>query len=631
MGAQCSATNCVTAAAEYSNQELLTLRPKIKACWQDCSSGQSCSTWSVLPNQDEAVGSDPFDIQALPSQHHFAILHGSPGRPVANWRTRYSLGSQLGAGQTATVFEAFSLAKGGDAKRFNSSPRSPSSPRSNSSPRSGGGTARTAPRKVALKRFNQRNTMMFHNELKALVACGVHPHIIRLLESFEGGMHEDAMVLEYCNGGDIYELYASSNGCCMLETFVSQIMRQVVLALAHLVERGIEHRDVKPENLLLYGISDATSHQQAPLVKLADFGWAAVVEHPGPPPTIPPEGVGSLWYAPPELNPPMKGLEIVIDELQGGKSDMWSVGVITYLLLTGHSPFHSALNINDAWKREQEVMRLAAFGALNTSTKVWNMELSQPAKDFILALIQPDPAKRLSPASGLKHPFLVTSSAQFLQCGGFRFFAKSGMEDPMLRWNTLDSFQRLCWLAIARAFTEPELMELQSLKDFVRQDGGSTSGYVERLAAQLVNVASVSTFSSQVGWNDVLYLAFLYLDVDGDGFLSADDLSVHLPGGYRIREVAQVCISKWRTRPQVLSMGAVNFLTKSDFREAVLSAILPAPFPAPAETSPRLPPLPVEEKQETLQERMDAIEEVCRKVADEGFVEECLHPSLEGL
>eukprot|EP00438_Fugacium_kawagutii_P033586 Skav205236 [mRNA] locus=scaffold1794:196515:207055:+ [translate_table: standard] len=301
----------------------------------------------------------------------------------------------------------------------------------------------------------------------------------------------------------------------MLETFVSQIMRQVVLALAHLVERGIEHRDVKPENLLLYNIADASRNQQAPLIKLADFGWAAVVDRSGgPPPAIPPEGVGSLWYAPPELNPPVKGSEIVMDELQGGKSDMWSVGVITYLLLTG--------------------------GCIT--------------------------GDRTPPA------------------------------------------------------------DLAPRQDFIRQDGGS-SGYIERLAAQLVSVASFSAMTSQAAWSDVLYLAFLYLDVDCDGQLGADDLSVHLPGGYRPRDVAQV-----------LSMKAANFLTPNDFQEAVSSALAPSSFPQPAETSPRLAPVEMHQPerwgsrtgrspasalrcQETMQERMQAIEEACRKLADDGFQE----------
>lgn len=72
-----------------------------------------------------------------------------------------------------------------------------------------------------------------------------------------------------------------------------------------------------------------------PLIKLADFGWAAIVgparrlerfaqvDRMGVVPEIPPEGVGSLWYAPPELNPPVSGAEIVMDEVHGGKSDMW--------------------------------------------------------------------------------------------------------------------------------------------------------------------------------------------------------------------------------------------------------------------------------------------------------------------
>eukprot|EP00913_Durusdinium_trenchii_P012056 g11326.t1 len=474
---------------------------------KDCSSGQTCSSWSInVLTQDEArthgcelcvpsdwrqapIGSEPFDSQVLPSPDNFALLHGSPGRPIANWRTRYTLGCEL---------EAFSLA------RSQNDGRRPWHHQHAGLGRDRSPSVRNGGRKVALKRFNQRGTVMFKNELKALVAAGVHPHIVRLLESFEGGSQEDVMVLEYCSGGDIYELYASSNGCCMLEAFV--------LALQHLVACGIEHRDVKPENLLLYGVSDATQNEQVPLIKLADFGWAAIVENGGPPPSIPPEGVGSLWYAPPELNPPVRGAEIV--------------------------------------------MRLAAHGQLNMTTKAWNTELSQFAKDFILALIKPDPAKRLGPSDALQHAFIAASSAQF-----------------------------------------PEL------------------------AAQLVCVASSSiVLTSQASWSDVLYLAFLYLDVDCDGFLGADDLSVHLPGAYRIREISQACISKWRTRPQVLSMGASNFLTYTDFRQAVIAATAPSVCVS-QEHSPDMPKAS-KESDEQLEERMDAIEEACRKFASEGFEEE---------
>ncbi|CAJ1409045.1 unnamed protein product [Effrenium voratum] len=98
---------------------------------------------------------------------------------------------------------------------------------------------------------------------------------------------------------------------------------------------------------------------------------------------------------------------------------MWSIGVVTYLLLTGHSPFNLALTISDPVEREEEVMRLAAFGQLNTSTKAWSSDLSHLAREFILACAQADPAKRFSPADALNHGFLSSSSTA-TQFVGFR-------------------------------------------------------------------------------------------------------------------------------------------------------------------------------------------------------------------
>jgi len=308
----------------------------------------------------------------------------------------------------------------------------------------------------------------------------------------------------------------------------------------------------------------------------------------------------------------VKGAEIVSDELHAGKSDMWSVGIIAYLLLTGHSPFNKALVLKNPEKREAEVIRLAAFGDINTSTKVWNMDLSAAARDFILALVRPDPARRLSASAALHHAFVATASAPDL-CGNFRLCAHQALlENVPMRWNGMDILQRLCWLAIARAVAEPELMAVDRMQDFVRNEG-SRGGYVERLAMELVSVASPSWFTSQAVWTDVLHLAFLYLDVDCDGLLSSDDLSVHLPGDRRSRESWHACMCKWRNQ-QVTSPSQSMFLTFSDFREAVCSAAITSYFP-PLEKHPPSGAGAASCDVAWLQ-RMEAIEEVCRRFAD---------------
>eukprot|EP00913_Durusdinium_trenchii_P030891 g28933.t1 len=261
-------------------------------------------------------------------------------------------------------------------------------------------------RRVALKVFHRKHTFSFNNEKQALQRVGAHPHIIRLLESFEDPQ-EDGLVLEFCNRGSLYELYLSCDRYRMEEIIVSKIVSQVVLALQHLVACGIEHRDVKPENILLDDGGDAGD--EVPLVKLADFGWASA--EPGP---IPPSGVGTLWYAPPELLGPWRMALFCSDEpfarsgtrlwleltcalqrvVEKATCGVWASSP------TCHSPFHLAVE-------EDEVMLLAAKGQVDTQTEVWN-ELSFVAKSFMMKLIRPDPVQRLSPSDALEVQFLKT-------------------------------------------------------------------------------------------------------------------------------------------------------------------------------------------------------------------------------
>merc|ERR1719183_2483635 len=103
----------------------------------------------------------------------------------------------------------------------------------------------------------------------------------------------------------------------------------------------------------------------------------------------PATGAGSLWYAPPELNPPVKGIPHdttpVLDDAGNpvrGRSDMWSVGVVVYLLLVGHNPFNAALKLQSQDAIDNEVMWLAALGHFNRRAEKW-LRLNVDARDFI--------------------------------------------------------------------------------------------------------------------------------------------------------------------------------------------------------------------------------------------------------
>ncbi|OLP99756.1 putative ribosomal protein S6 kinase alpha-2 [Symbiodinium microadriaticum] len=99
-------------------------------------------------------------------------------------------------------------------------------------------------------------------------------------------------------------------------------------------------------------------------------------------------------YAPPELNPPVEGASIFPGAVIG-KSDIWSSGVVIYLLLVGHNPFHLASKLKDMQKVEQEVLRLVARGSFDKTCPAWTA-LSKDVKELLRAALTARPEHRAS-------------------------------------------------------------------------------------------------------------------------------------------------------------------------------------------------------------------------------------------
>eukprot|EP00439_Symbiodinium_sp_Y106_P048566 s3973_g6.t1 len=99
-------------------------------------------------------------------------------------------------------------------------------------------------RKVAIKVFHRLGGRTFLKELTALRRVGTHPNVLRLLESYQGFGSQDVLVLEYCDGSTLYDLYAREHPKGGLpERLVARLLRQLFLALAHLASCGVEHQD----------------------------------------------------------------------------------------------------------------------------------------------------------------------------------------------------------------------------------------------------------------------------------------------------------------------------------------------------------------------------------------------------
>ena len=141
--------------------------------------------------------------------------------------------------------------------------------------------------------------------------------------------------------------------------------------------------DLKPENLLYL------TPGESPLV-LADFGIAKMLETPT---ELLTSMAGSFGYAAPE---------VMLKKGHGKSVDLWSLGVITYTLLCGYSPFR-AENLSD-------LIEECRSGQIIFHDRYWR-DVSKDAKDFILSLLQVDPSKRATSEVALKHPWLTGESA----------------------------------------------------------------------------------------------------------------------------------------------------------------------------------------------------------------------------
>ncbi|KAK2757071.1 hypothetical protein FQN54_005040 [Arachnomyces sp. PD_36] len=234
--------------------------------------------------------------------------------------------------------------------------------------------------KIILKKNVKGNEQMVYDELAMLERLH-HPHIVKFHDWFES-RDKYYIVTQLAIGGELFDRICDYGK--FTEKDASQTIRQVLDAVNYLHERNVVHRDLKPENLIYL-----TKNPNSELV-LADFGIAKMLDSPSEVLTT---MAGSFGYAAPE----------VMQRKGHGKAvDMWSLGVITYTLLCGYSPFRSE-NINDLIEECQD-------GHIVFHERYWR-DVSDDAKNFIVSLLQPDPNRRPSSQEALKHTWLVGETA----------------------------------------------------------------------------------------------------------------------------------------------------------------------------------------------------------------------------
>lgn len=225
---------------------------------------------------------------------------------------------------------------------------------------------------------------MIYNEVKILKQLK-HPNIVKLIEEFDYSK-QLYLILELVQDGDLFD--AISTVTKFNEVHVATMIHNLSSALSYLHGQGIVHRDIKPENLLISVQEDGSQS-----VKLADFGLAVEVDN-NPLYSV----CGTAFYVSPEmLN------EIGYDY----KVDVWSTGVICFILLCGYPPFTSE---NES--SQDELFDAILTGDYQFAPPYWS-KISQHAKNLIKCMLTVDPVQRYTAEQVFKHPWTTGTSSNF--------------------------------------------------------------------------------------------------------------------------------------------------------------------------------------------------------------------------
>ena len=221
------------------------------------------------------------------------------------------------------------------------------------------------------------NTNQIINEIKILKQLD-HPNILKILE-FHLTNDKFYIITDYCPEGELFHEIDKKTKFTEEET--SFIIYQILQAVRYCHKMRILHRDIKPENIMIMGREkNGLLH-----VKLIDFGTAKIFIEGNKQKAL----VGSSYYIAPEV---IKGK---YDE----ECDLWSVGVIMYILLTGTPPFNG--------EDDDSILRAVTKGKYDTSLDSYQ-SLSTNAKDLITKLLKFNPSERITAKDALTHPWFQT-------------------------------------------------------------------------------------------------------------------------------------------------------------------------------------------------------------------------------
>ena len=380
------------------------------------------------------------------------------------------------------------------------------------------GISRITGKKVAIKSFNKmmltdKRLEFLRNEVSVYLLLD-HPNVARLLDIYEDE-EQVHIVMEYCSGKELYHRLVKKSRYS--EKDAARTTYEMLIAVNYLHQHSIVHRDIKLENFLYEDASES-----APL-KLIDFGFSRVW-HPIQCERLQ-ASCGSIQYVSPE----------VLRGNYDSKCDMWSLGVIVFMLLSGHPPFGGS---------EDEVLEAIRTGSYSMSGKAWK-HVSDCAKDFVRKLLEVNVSKRMSASDALNHPWILQTEA------GKDVEVPIAVLENLRDFSQQNHLRRAVLSMLAYTLTSDELSDLHEIFLSMDQDKEGTIQLTElvEVMRRKLNITEAeigeifgkldrsnqgkieyttflaATMASRMRLHkNLIRKVFTQLDADHDGQISLDDL-----------------------------------------------------------------------------------------------------------
>ncbi|XVE78991.1 hypothetical protein DITRI_Ditri14bG0022300 [Diplodiscus trichospermus] len=409
------------------------------------------------------------------------------GRPMEDIKSTYTIGKELGRGQFGVTHLCTHKVTG---EQF-------------------------ACKTIAKRKLvNKEDIEDVRREVQIMHHLTGQPNIVELKGAYED-KHSVHLVMELCAGGELFDRIIAKGH--YTERAAASLLRTIVQILHTCHSMGVIHRDLKPENFLLLN-----KDENSPL-KATDFGLS-VFYKPG---DVFKDIVGSAYYIAPE----------VLKRRYGPEADIWSIGVMLYILLSGVPPFWA--------ESEHGIFNSILRGHVDFTSDPWP-SISPQAKDLVRKMLNSDPKQRLTAVQVLNHPWIIEDGEapdtpldnvvlsrlkQFKAMNKFKKVALrviagclseeeirglkemfKGMDTDNSGTITLEELKQ----GLAKQGTKLSEYEVKQLMEAADADGNGTIDYDEFITATM--------HMNRMDREDHLYHAFQHFDKDNSGYITTEEL-----------------------------------------------------------------------------------------------------------